>query len=58
MSQKLPINNFQWIKDAPQFNEDFLSNYNAESAVKLMLMLSILKTYLKFIMIYHFQLNK
>ena len=32
MSQKLPINNFEWIKDTSQFNEDFIKNYNEESA--------------------------
>ena len=31
MSQKLPINNFVWIKDTSQFNEDFIKNYNEES---------------------------
>ena len=30
MSQKLPVNNFEWIKDASQFNEDFAKNYNKE----------------------------
>ena len=29
-SQKLPVNNFKWIKDT-QFNEDFIKNYNQES---------------------------
>ena len=24
MSQKLPVNNFQWIEDTSQFNEDFI----------------------------------
>ena len=28
MSQKLTVNNFQWIKDTSQFNEDFIKNYN------------------------------
>ena len=28
MSQKLPINNFEWIKDTFQFTEDFIKNYN------------------------------
>ena len=32
MSQKLPVNNSQWIKDTSQFNEDFIKNYNEESA--------------------------
>ena len=26
MSQKLPVNNFEWIKDTTQFNEDFIKN--------------------------------
>ena len=30
MSQKLPVNNFEWIKDASQFNEAFIKNYNQE----------------------------
>ena len=28
MSQKLPVNNFEWMKDTSQFNEDFIKNYN------------------------------
>ena len=31
MSQKPPVNNFEWIKDTSQFNEDFIKNYNEES---------------------------
>ena len=31
--QKLPVNNFEWIKDTSQFNEDFIKNYNEESGV-------------------------
>ena len=31
MSQKLPINNFWWVKDTFQFNEDFIKNYNEEN---------------------------
>ena len=31
MSQKLPVNNFEWIKDTSQFNEDFIKNYNEET---------------------------
>ena len=30
MSQKLPVNNFEWIEDTSQFNEDLIKNYNAE----------------------------
>ena len=31
MSQKLSVNNFEWIKDTSQFNEYFIKNYNEES---------------------------
>ena len=30
MSQKLPVNNFEWIKDPSQFNEDFIKNESNE----------------------------
>ena len=31
MSQKLSVNKFEWKKDAFQFSEDFIKNYNEES---------------------------
>ena len=31
MLQKLPVNNFEWIKDTSQFNEDSIKKYNEES---------------------------
>ena len=31
MSQKFPINKFEWIEGTPQFNEDFTKNYKEES---------------------------
>ena len=31
MSQKLPVSNFEWIKDTSQFNEDFIKDYNEDS---------------------------
>ena len=31
MSQKLPVNKFEWIKDTFQFNTDFIKNYNDAS---------------------------
>ena len=31
MSHKLPVNNFERIKDTSRFNEDFTKNYNEES---------------------------
>ena len=30
MSQKLPVNNFDWIEDTSQVKEDFIKNYNEE----------------------------
>ena len=30
MSQKLPVNRFEWIKDTSQFNKGFKKNYNEE----------------------------
>ena len=31
MSPKLPVNNFEWVKDTSHLNEDFIENYNEES---------------------------
>ena len=31
MLQKLPVNNFEWVEDTSQFNEDFIKSYNKES---------------------------
>ena len=31
MSQKLPVNDFEWIKDTSQFNKDFIKKFNEES---------------------------
>ena len=31
MPQKLLVNNFEWIEDTSQFNEDFIKSYNEES---------------------------
>ena len=31
MSQKLSVNNFEWIKITSLFNEDFIKNCNEES---------------------------
>ena len=30
MSQKLPVNDFKWVKDISEFNEDFIKRYNDE----------------------------
>ena len=34
MSQRLPVNNFEWIKDISQFDEDFIKNYNSFNSFK------------------------
>ena len=31
MSQTLPANNFKWVEDNSEFNEDFIKSYNDES---------------------------
>ena len=31
MMQKLPVNNFAWMKDTSQFDKHFIKNYNEES---------------------------
>ena len=31
MSQKLPVNGFEWVEDTSQFNEDLIKSYNEES---------------------------
>ena len=31
MSQNLLVNNFDWIKDASPFNEDFITDYKEET---------------------------
>ena len=31
MSQKLPVNNVEWIEELSKFNKDFIKNYNEES---------------------------
>ena len=31
MSQKLPVNNFEWIEDTFQYSEDFIRSWNEQS---------------------------
>ena len=59
MSPKVPVNNFEWIKDTSQFNENLLKNYKEESdeGYFLKLMFNVLKNYMNFIIIYHFYLR-
>ena len=34
MSQRLPVNGFEWIKTTSKFNEDFLKNYSEDSYIR------------------------
>ena len=59
MSQKLPINDFKWVKDLFQFNESFIKKYGKNSDKGYIFevdieILSIQKIYLISIKIYHF----
>ena len=56
MSQKFPVNNFKWIEETFQINEDFIKNYNEESdeGHLLKLMSKTQKSYMNFILTYHF----
>ena len=61
MSKKVAVNNdFEWIKDTSQFNEDFIKNCNEKSDEGNFLdsMLNILKNYMKFVMVYYFCQNE
>ena len=52
MLQKLPLNNFEWIEDTSQFNEDFIKSYHEESDEGHFLEVDV-QYYMNFIMIYH-----
>ena len=56
MLQKLPVNNFEWVKDISQFNEDVIKNCNEESDKGYFLEVDVqyIKNYINFIRIYHF----
>ena len=36
MLQKLPLNNFEWIKHTSQFNKDFIKNYDEKAMNEVM----------------------
>ena len=57
MSQRLPLNKFEWIEDTSQFNEDFIKSYNEESNKGYFLEVDVQyheKLHELHIMIYHF----
>ena len=55
MSQKLPVNYFEWIEETSQFNEDFIKNYNDKSdkGYSLEVDIQYQKNYVNFIMACH-----
>ena len=55
MSQKIPVNKFEWIKNTSQFNEDFLKTIMKKvmKDIFLKVMFKILKNCMGFITIYH-----
>ena len=59
MSQTLPVNNFEWIEDTSQFNEDCIKTTikKVMKDIFLTLMFNILKNYMSFIMTYFFNKN-
>ena len=61
MSQKLSVNNFEWIKGTSQFHEYLKKKTIMNKVIKDIfskLMFNILKSYMNFIMIYHFHLQE
>ena len=41
MSQKVPVNNFEWIETTSQFNKDFIKIYNDQSDEEYFLELDV-----------------
>ena len=59
MSQRFPVNNFEWIEDTSQFNEDLIKTImmKVKKIIFLKLMFNILKNHMNFIIIYYFSLK-
>ena len=60
MLQKLPLNNFEWIKHTSQFNKDFIKNYDEKAMKDIFskLVFNILKNYRTFTMICLFYMKE
>ena len=61
MLQKLPVNNFEWIKYTSQLNEDFIKKTIKKKGINNIfskLTFIMLKNYMNFITIYHFYLRE
>ena len=56
MPQKFSVNDFEWIKETSQFNEDFIKTVMKKVMrdIFLKLMFNTQKRYLNFIITYHF----
>ena len=59
MSQKLPLNGFEWVEQLSQFKKDIIKDYDEKvmKSIFLKYMLNIQQIHLVFIMIYHFYLK-
>ena len=59
MSQRFPVNNFEWIEDTSQFNEDLIKTImmKVKKIIFLKLMFNILKNHVNFIINYYFSLK-
>ena len=59
MSQKLPANDFKWVKDISDFNDSLLKGYNKESGEGFLEVdIQSQEIYITFKMIYHFYLKE
>ena len=59
MSQKLPANDFKWVKDISVFNDSLLKGYNKESGEWFLEVdIQSQEIYITFKMIYHFYLKE
>ena len=58
--KKLPLNNFRWVKDISEFNQNFIKSYvmKVTKGIFLKVMFNILKIYIFSTMIYPFYLKE
>ena len=58
--KKLPLNNFRWVEDISEFNQNFIKSYvmKVTKGIFLKVMINILKIYIFSTMIYPFYLKE
>ena len=58
--KKLPLNNFKWVEDISEFNQNFIKSYvmKVTKGIFLKVMFNILKIYIFSTMIYPFYLKE